>query len=445
MIEASHHLPARPARRRRRRDAATGSSSWPAPLPGETVTARDRRRARAADLGGDPSPGPRRRRSARCSALRRLRDAARRARALCRLEARASSTPFAMPGSTPTVDPLVAAPWRRPPPRHLPRPPRAGDGEPAIGSASWPPARMTSSPIHACPLLDARRSPGAPGGARHRAGAGPFGKPLDIQVTATESGPRRRRARPRPGQPSARPRLALLADAARPRPAFHARRRHRGTPPAVGDAWARRSSRPRRAASCRPPRPARTRSQRWCWRPVRQRQEVADLFAGVGPFALRIAERADRARGRDRRARRLLALDRAVRQHAGAAHRHHRAARPVPPAAARGRSWPASTPSCSIRRARAPRRRPGSSPHPSCPLVVDVSCNAPTFARTRACSSDGGYTLASVTPVDQFQHSAHVELVGVFRRTRRREAPRHAGSQDAAQPARQKRDDEPDG
>jgi 23S rRNA (uracil1939-C5)-methyltransferase len=26
----------------------------------------------------------------------------------------------------------------------------------------------------------------------------------------------------------------------------------------------------------------------------------------------------------------------------------------------------------------------------------------------------GGYQLLSVTPVDQFRHSAHIELVGIF-------------------------------
>ena len=48
--------------------------------------------------------------------------------------------------------------------------------------------------------------------------------------------------------------------------------------------------------------------------------------------------------------------------------------------------------------------------------IVGVSCNPTTFARDAATLIAGGYRLAKVTPVDQFRHSAHVELVGVFER-----------------------------
>lgn len=51
------------------------------------------------------------------------------------------------------------------------------------------------------------------------------------------------------------------------------------------------------------------------------------------------------------------------------------------------------------------------------PLVVSVSCNPATFARDTRALADGGYRLESVTPVDQFLWSAHVELVGIFRRS----------------------------
>ncbi|AWK87874.1 class I SAM-dependent RNA methyltransferase [Azospirillum thermophilum] len=50
------------------------------------------------------------------------------------------------------------------------------------------------------------------------------------------------------------------------------------------------------------------------------------------------------------------------------------------------------------------------------PLVVGVSCNPATFARDARTLVDGGYALSRVYPVDQFLWSAHVELVGVFRR-----------------------------
>ncbi|HWQ87869.1 class I SAM-dependent RNA methyltransferase [Brevundimonas sp.] len=49
-------------------------------------------------------------------------------------------------------------------------------------------------------------------------------------------------------------------------------------------------------------------------------------------------------------------------------------------------------------------------------VVVYVSCNPVTFARDARVLIDAGFRLERVTPVDQFLWSAHVELVGVFRR-----------------------------
>ena len=49
-------------------------------------------------------------------------------------------------------------------------------------------------------------------------------------------------------------------------------------------------------------------------------------------------------------------------------------------------------------------------------VVVGVSCNPQTFARDGRVLIDAGFRLEMVTPVDQFLWSAHVELVGVFRR-----------------------------
>ena len=50
------------------------------------------------------------------------------------------------------------------------------------------------------------------------------------------------------------------------------------------------------------------------------------------------------------------------------------------------------------------------------PCVVGVSCNAQTFARDANILIAGGYELTKVTPVDQFLYSPHVELVGTFRK-----------------------------
>jgi len=49
-------------------------------------------------------------------------------------------------------------------------------------------------------------------------------------------------------------------------------------------------------------------------------------------------------------------------------------------------------------------------------VVVGVSCNPVTFARDARVLIDAGFALERATPVDQFLWSAHVELVGVFRR-----------------------------
>ncbi|MAB14802.1 MAG: RNA methyltransferase, partial [Parvibaculum sp.] len=50
------------------------------------------------------------------------------------------------------------------------------------------------------------------------------------------------------------------------------------------------------------------------------------------------------------------------------------------------------------------------------PRIAFVSCSPASFARDARMLLDGGYRLVSVTPVDQFLWSAHVELIGVFSR-----------------------------
>jgi 23S rRNA (uracil1939-C5)-methyltransferase len=50
--------------------------------------------------------------------------------------------------------------------------------------------------------------------------------------------------------------------------------------------------------------------------------------------------------------------------------------------------------------------------------VIAVSCNAGTFARDAKILIDGGYALEKLWPVDQFLYSAHIELVAVFTKTK---------------------------
>lgn len=50
------------------------------------------------------------------------------------------------------------------------------------------------------------------------------------------------------------------------------------------------------------------------------------------------------------------------------------------------------------------------------PRIAYASCNPATFARDARTLCDGGYALDWVKPVGQFRWSTHVELVGAFRR-----------------------------
>jgi 23S rRNA (uracil1939-C5)-methyltransferase len=141
---------------------------------------------------------------------------------------------------------------------------------------------------------------------------------------------------------------------------------------------------------------------------------VADLFCGVGPFALRLAERA-RVIAADSDADAVAALAQAAKSTQG-----------LKPIDAQARDLfrrPFNAKELAKidavifdpprQGAQAQAREVAIS---KVPVVVAVSCNAATFARDARILLDGGYKLKSVTPVDQFRYSAHVELVGVFER-----------------------------
>ncbi|TIV22119.1 MAG: RNA methyltransferase, partial [Mesorhizobium sp.] len=52
--------------------------------------------------------------------------------------------------------------------------------------------------------------------------------------------------------------------------------------------------------------------------------------------------------------------------------------------------------------------------------VAAVSCNPVTLARDLRILLDGGYTLKSVIPIDQFLWSPHVEAVALLEKPKRR-------------------------
>ena len=53
------------------------------------------------------------------------------------------------------------------------------------------------------------------------------------------------------------------------------------------------------------------------------------------------------------------------------------------------------------------------------PVIAYVSCDAASFARDAAILTQAGYAPGPVTPIDQFLWSSHIELVGGFHRTHR--------------------------
>jgi 23S rRNA (uracil1939-C5)-methyltransferase len=138
-------------------------------------------------------------------------------------------------------------------------------------------------------------------------------------------------------------------------------------------------------------------------------KSVADLFAGVGPFALRLAAQT-RIAALDEDEAALAALKRAATNTAGL--------KPVtverrdlfknPLGVSELNRFDAVVFDPPRQGGQAQSRELGAS---RVPLIVAVSCNPGTFARDMRLLIDGGYRLTSVTPVDQFRYSAHVEIV----------------------------------
>jgi 23S rRNA (uracil1939-C5)-methyltransferase len=144
-------------------------------------------------------------------------------------------------------------------------------------------------------------------------------------------------------------------------------------------------------------------------------EHLADLFCGVGPFALRLAERA-RVLAADSDAPAVAALARAAERTPGL--------KPVETGvrdlfrrslgADELKRFDAVVFDPPRQGAEAQARALAGS---AVPTVVAVSCNPATLARDARILVDGGYRLARVTPVDQFLYSIHVEVVALFQRS----------------------------
>jgi 23S rRNA (uracil1939-C5)-methyltransferase len=138
-------------------------------------------------------------------------------------------------------------------------------------------------------------------------------------------------------------------------------------------------------------------------------KHIADLFCGVGPFALRLAAKS-RISAFDSDAGAVAALQKAAASTSGLkpikAEARDLFRRPLMPQELR--DYDAIVFDPPRQGAQAQAQQIAAS---KVPTVVAVSCNVATFARDARILVDGGYKIEGVTPVDQFRHTPHVELV----------------------------------
>jgi 23S rRNA (uracil1939-C5)-methyltransferase len=136
---------------------------------------------------------------------------------------------------------------------------------------------------------------------------------------------------------------------------------------------------------------------------VRGASSTADLFAGLGTFALAVGAGYAAEASRDA----ATALKRA----APAMTVEHRDLYRRPLNAAELKRFDAVI--LDPPRAGA-SEQVGALANSPVSRVAYVSCNPATFARDARTLADGGYTLDWVRPVGQFRWSTHVELAGCF-------------------------------
>jgi 23S rRNA (uracil1939-C5)-methyltransferase len=143
-------------------------------------------------------------------------------------------------------------------------------------------------------------------------------------------------------------------------------------------------------------------------------KHIVDLFCGVGPFALRLATRA-RVLAFDSDAGAIGALQKAAIATSGLkpvkAEVRDLFRRPLVREELRDIDAVVFDPPRQGAQAQALQLAASKVGR-----VIAVSCNVATFARDARILVDGGYHLEAVTPVDQFRHTPHVELVARFSR-----------------------------
>jgi 23S rRNA (uracil1939-C5)-methyltransferase len=268
-------------------------------------------------------------------------------------------------------------------------------------------------PVDRCPILD----PGLDGALDAAwALAEPLaavGKPLDIQITATDNGLDVDVRGSGPLKPAIVATLSRVAESHRlARLTRHGELVLMRTPPTIAIGTARVTLPPGcfLQATVAGEETLAALAATHCARA----RHVADLFCGVGPFALRLAAKA-RIAAFDSDAGAVAALQKAAMATSGLkpvkAETRDLFRRPLMPQELRDYDTVVFDP--PRQGAQAVARQLAAS---SVPVVVAVSCNAATFARDARLLVDGGYRIEGVTPVDQFRHTAHVELVARFSR-----------------------------
>lgn len=267
--------------------------------------------------------------------------------------------------------------------------------------------------VDGCPILAPELSGALPAAWAIAETLQPTGKPLDIQITATESG---LDVDVRGSGALTAERLAALARVADTQKLARLTRH--------GELVAQRSQPHLQVGSARVPLPPGAFLQatvdgeetlaRLVAEHIGKAKRVADLFAGIGTFALRLAKSA-RVSAADSDADAIKALDRAAATTSGLkpleARQRDLFRRPF--VAAELKVFDGVVFDPPRQGAEAQARELAKS---TVPLVVAVSCEASTFARDAKILVGGGYRLATVTPVDQFRYSHHVEIVAKFTR-----------------------------
>jgi 23S rRNA (uracil1939-C5)-methyltransferase len=143
-------------------------------------------------------------------------------------------------------------------------------------------------------------------------------------------------------------------------------------------------------------------------------KNVADLFCGLGPFALRLS-RQMKVTAVDSDKGAIEALQRSIRANPGGkpmvAEARDLFRRPL--FAHELKPFDAVLLDPPRQGAEAQCREIVKS---KIGKVVSISCDPESFARDARILFDGGFKIGPVTPVDQFRHAAHVEMVAEFRR-----------------------------